>query len=148
MQSDITRMSVTVAVSIAVAACGAIPIGYDRIEDSTAYVTPDTLAAIETQHLVRDEVIEILGPPNADNLDHRALGFERCTEPSGKELQILVPLVWPFSGEEYENRHCQKIGVWFDETGRAFRVASKAYVEGVETCSLDYWLHKPGGSCW
>lgn len=136
------------SILLAVSACGSIPFGYDRIEDSSLYVAPETLSTIETQHLRQDEVIAILGTPDADMPKYRALGFERCTEPSGSELQILVPLVWPFSGEEYENRHCQRIGVWFDQTGHALRAASKANVEGVESCTLSYWLHKPGGSCW
>ena len=146
VQRGLTRVSASVAIAIAVSACGSTPIGYDRIEDSNRYVTPETLAAIEKQRLVRDEVIAVLGAPDADMPEFRALGFLRCTEPSGKELQILFPLVWPFSGEEYKNRHCQRIGVWFDMTGRAFRTASKAKVEGTENCTLSSWLRKPGGS--
>ena len=82
------------AMSLGATACaGYLPMGCDRIEDSTQFVTPDIRAAIEQQHPARDEVIALLGAPAADAPDSRALGFERCTEPSGTELLIAGPMV-------------------------------------------------------
>ena len=138
------RRSLLGLLLLAQAGCWGSYVGYLPVQESALWVPPRTLAEIETRGLPRDEVIATLGPADATAADGSAIGYLRCTEPSGG---INYP-----GGDRVNDphAHCQMIGVWFDDAGRAMRVKSAEGMDDYYTggCAVDRAIKRSWGSCW
>jgi len=126
------------------AGCWPSYVGYLPIQESESWISPSKLVDIEAQALSREEVIAELGPPDATRADSRAVGYLRCTVPRGGV---------DYPGGAFVNdphSHCQIIGVWFDDAGRATRVKSAEGIDDYYTggCAVDRAITRPWGPCW
>jgi len=138
------RLSLLFLVGATLVGCWGSYVGYLRIQDSELWVPPSKLAEIESQAFSRDEVIAILGEPESIRADGRAIGYLRCTVPSGG---IDYP-GGAFVSDPHS--HCQMVGVWFDDAGRATRVKSAEGIDDYYTggCAVDRAIRRSWGSCW
>lgn len=149
------RTPASLLAAIPVAACigSTVPLGYEKIQHTAAYVSEERLDRMVSEHWTRSAVVAELGNPDAENERTRAIGYERCVVSDAKTaLDFLLPLpVWGSIGDV---NHCQLVKVSLDENDRAVRWSDRVGVKEISAegrqaynlgCTLDELLD--GADC-
>lgn len=120
------------------------PYGYESIRDSELYISRPQLEAIVEDRLARNEIVDRLGPPDAENIEAHSIGYQRCVTSKGYTIAVvIVPLPIPTSHPDIVS--CQRAGIWFDDGQRAiaWKEARSNINDSPYKSSLQEWIKVP-----
>lgn len=134
------------SLALGLTACGMWPLGDESLESSPEFVPKATLQQIEASRLTAEEVVALLGEPWARRDDPPAIAYQHCYQWTADAVPVVFMIPIPVKQSE-GFQDCQRIGIWFDEDGRAFKTKSSTGTQW--TCRVEDWLARPGGAiCW
>lgn len=106
--------------SVLIAACvgDSVPYGYDRIQDTTQYISRSRLESIVGDRETRSDVVTRLGNPDSESPEVHTISYDRCVTSRGHTVAVVVvPLPIPSSRPVVTS--CQRVTIWFDSDDRA-----------------------------